>query len=131
MSLPFKAAVDNVQYVGTGSDWKYLDGGVDPGEEWVKPSFNDNSWATGAAQLGYGDEVSEFSFGDDSNNKDITYYFRKTFAVDDASSLIKLKLMFLRDDGGLVHINGAGKKQEKGRSNKKNNSEAGKSFCIY
>ena len=115
LSLPFKAATDNVQYIGTGTDWKYLDGGVDPGEEWINSDFDDNSWAVGAAQLGYGDgdEVVELSFGDDSNNKDLSYYFRKTFTVEDASSLIKLKLMFLRDDGGVVYINGV----EAARSN--------------
>ncbi|MDA3939600.1 MAG: choice-of-anchor J domain-containing protein [Spirochaetia bacterium] len=114
-SLPFKAATDNIQYVGSRSDWKYLDGGVDPEEEWAISSFNDSSWATGAAQLGYGDgdEVVELSFGDDSANKDISYYFRKTFDVTDASSLIKLKLLFLRDDGGVVYING----KEAARSN--------------
>lgn len=108
LSLPFKAAVDNVQYIGTGADWKYLDGGIDPGEEWISSGFNDNTWATGAAEFGYGDgdEVTELTFGDDSNNKDTTYYFRKSFNVSDVSALIKLKLMLLRDDGAVVHING-------------------------
>ena len=37
-----------------GSTWRYLDGGVEvPG--WTDPAFDDSAWASGPAELGYGD----------------------------------------------------------------------------
>ncbi|HKE02135.1 MAG TPA: metallophosphoesterase, partial [Planctomycetota bacterium] len=41
--------------VGAGSTWKYLDGGAIAGATWMQPGFDDSSWASGPAQLGYGD----------------------------------------------------------------------------
>jgi len=38
-----------------GSTWKYLDNGSDQGTAWQAPDFNDSAWASGPAQLGYGD----------------------------------------------------------------------------
>ena len=57
--------------VDSGSDWKYLDDGSDQGTSWRNPSFNDEEWASGAAQLGYGDgdETTVISYGSNSENK--------------------------------------------------------------
>ena len=38
-----------------GAAWKYLDNGSDPGKTWRDASFDDSKWASGPAQLGYGD----------------------------------------------------------------------------
>ncbi|WP_419660788.1 hypothetical protein Dvar_11950 [Desulfosarcina variabilis str. Montpellier] len=102
------ADVDNVEYVATGANWKYLDDGSDQGTAWTASDFDDDSWNSGDAQLGYGDgdEVTEISYGDDADNKHITAYFRKDFTVADATQVIKLKAMILRDDGAVVYING-------------------------
>ncbi len=109
VSLPFTGAnIDNVEYVSTGAAWKYLDDGGDQGDAWTAPGFDDSAWAEGNGQLGYGDgdETTEIGFGDDPDDKHITAYFRKTVAVADTADLLKLKLMLLRDDGAVVHING-------------------------
>jgi hypothetical protein len=94
--------------VSRGSTWKYLDNGTDQGTAWRTPSFDDNAWASGPAQLGYGDhdESTVVSFGPDVNNKYITTYFRQAFDVADMSVFKGLKLRLLRDDGAVVYLNG-------------------------
>ena len=102
------ADVDNVEYVSTGGTWQYLDDGSDQGTAWTDPAFDDSTWSTGDAQLGYGDgdETTVIGYGSDSNNKYITSYFRKAFSVADAAKIIKLKAFLLRDDGAVVYVNG-------------------------
>ncbi|NWK54229.1 lamin tail domain-containing protein [Verrucomicrobiaceae bacterium N1E253] len=94
--------------IDKGSTWKYLSNGIDQGTSWVTSAFNDMSWSSGLAQFGYGDgdEVTQLSYGSDSNNKYITSYFRKKFTVDDAADMQTLSLSLLRDDGAVVYLNG-------------------------
>ena len=46
-------------------------------------AFDDSAWASGNAQLGYGDgdEVTTVGFGPNANTKYVTTYFRRTFNV--------------------------------------------------
>lgn len=88
--------------------WKYLDNGSNQGNAWTVQGFNDITWATGFAELGYGDgdEASVVSYGPSSSNKYITTYFRKTFTVANPSLFNSLNLQVVRDDGVVVYING-------------------------
>src|SRR5205814_4574159 len=97
-----------VNLVPTGAIWKYLDTGTDQGTAWQAPGFNDSSWASGPAQLGYGDgdEATLINFGPDPNNKYVTYYFRRSFNVADPTVYQDLIINLLRDDGAVVYING-------------------------
>ena len=90
------------------SAWRYLDTGVDPGASWNTPGFNDALWATGLAQLGYGDgdEATVIGFGPDVNNRYITTWFRHAWWVDDPGAFSSLQLRLLRDDGAVVYLNG-------------------------
>ncbi|MBC8263208.1 MAG: metallophosphoesterase, partial [Anaerolineales bacterium] len=92
----------------TGSTWKYLDDGSDQGAAWRQPEFDASGWASGAAQLGYGDgdEATVVSYGGDAGNKHITTYFRHSFDVADASIFESLTLRVLRDDGAVIYLNG-------------------------
>lgn len=96
------------RFLHTGGLWKYLDTGIDAGTAWRETGFDDSSWASGYAQLGYGDgdEATELGFGPDSGNKFITYYFRRSFSVDDHTLYPALKSRLLRDDGAVVYLNG-------------------------
>lgn len=91
-----------------GSGWKYLDNGSNQGTAWRANGFNDSGWASGNAELGYGDgdEVTTVSYGADDSNKYITTYFRKSFTVSDVSLFTGLSLTLKRDDGAVVYING-------------------------
>jgi hypothetical protein len=57
--------------VPLGAVWKYRDTGTDLGTTWTALSFNDSAWASGPAELGYGDggEGTIVGFGPDANNK--------------------------------------------------------------
>jgi hypothetical protein len=91
-----------------GSVWKYLDDGSDQGTAWQDTLFDDSSWSSGPAQLGYGDgdEATVVSYGPDPNNKYTTTYFRHSFEVVDPTGFNYLRLRLLRDDGAVVYLNG-------------------------
>ena len=93
--------------VASGSSWKYLDDGSDPGTAWRAPGFDDSAWPSGMAQLGYGDddEATTVNRGP-ADDPYITTYFRRTFAVLNASQYLALRLQLLRDDGAVVYLNG-------------------------
>lgn len=94
--------------VPTGATWKYLANGTDQGTVWRATSFNDTTWPSGPAQLGYGDgdEATVVGFGPDANNKFITTYFRRAFNVTNASLFTGVTLRLMRDDGAVVYLNG-------------------------
>jgi acid phosphatase type 7 len=94
--------------VPTGSVWRYLDNGSNQGTAWRAPTFNDGAWASGPAQLGYGDggEATVVRYGPNASNKYITTYFRRSFSVVDRSAFSGLTLRLLRDDGAVVYLNG-------------------------
>ena len=96
------------ELISAGSEWKYIDDGLNHGTTWKEASFNDATWKTGNAELGYGDggEATVVSYGPLSTNKYITTYFRKTFNVIDKSTITGLELSLIRDDGAVVYING-------------------------
>ena len=101
-------AANATNLVPAESIWKYLDNGSDQGTAWRALAFNDSSWASGPAQLGYGDgdEVTEIGYGPDAGNKYITTYFRRTFIYSNVASLTNLIINVLRDDGAVVYLNG-------------------------
>ena len=116
LGFDLELAADNGQaaiLIPKGATWKYLDDGSDQGSAWRQSDFDDETWKSGPAELGYGDAdvVTIVSYGDDENNKHITTYFRHEFHVDDASSVDRLKLALLRDDGAVLYLNGKARGQ--------------------
>lgn len=97
-----------VSVVPQGAEWKYLDNGSNQGTNWISRTFNDATWDSGPAELGYGDsdEATVVSYGPSSSSKYITTYFRHQFFVEDPSQYASLTLGLLRDDGGVVYLNG-------------------------
>ncbi|MDB6034956.1 MAG: hypothetical protein JWM16_5294, partial [Verrucomicrobiales bacterium] len=94
--------------VSRGSTWKYLDNGSDQGTAWTSSLFNDSTWLSGPAVLGYGqgNEATTIGYGPDANNKYITYYFRSAFTVVNPGAFTNAFLEVLRDDGVVVYLNG-------------------------
>src|SRR5580765_5665592 len=92
--------------VSTGSVWKYLDNGSDQGASWQGLLFDDSLWASGPAELGYGDgdEATVVNAGP-ATNRFITTYFRHSFVVDPVA-YTNLAVRLLRDDGAVVYLNG-------------------------
>ncbi len=104
----FTAAADGATLVPAGSVWKYLDTGANLGTTWTSPLYDDSAWASGPAQLGYGegDEATVVSYGGNPTVKYITTYFRHAFMVTNAQAYSNLTLRLLRDDGAVVYLNG-------------------------
>jgi hypothetical protein len=96
----------NTPLVPKGAMWKFLDNGTDQGTAWRGPGFNDNAWASGPAQLGFGDgDEATVINGGPSTNRFVTTYFRRSFVATPAA-FSNLSLRVLRDDGAIVFLNG-------------------------
>lgn len=94
-------------YLAEGSVWKYLDDGSNQGTAWRAPAFDDRSWASGPAELGYGDgdEATIVASGPD-NAKFPTTYFRKTIEIPEPSVFEDFELEITYDDAYVVYANG-------------------------
>ncbi len=103
-----QTANGNATLIPDGATWKYLDTGSNQGSAWRAPTFNDQTWKSGPAELGYGDggEATVVSYGSNSSNKYITTYFRHSFSVADPAAFESLALRLRRDDGAIVYLNG-------------------------
>ncbi len=92
------------------ASWKYHDQGVDFGDAFKEPGFDDSAWVSGVAPLGYGPlanyVTTTISFGGDPQNKHITTWFRRGFHVEDPSIVDSLDLRLWIDDGAVVYLNG-------------------------
>jgi hypothetical protein len=99
--------------VAQGSVWRYLDNGSNQGQAWRTDSFNDSTWRSGPAELGYADgPATPITFIDADPvaagvQKNATSYFRHTFDfAGDPATVSHLLLDLLRDDGAIVYLNG-------------------------
>ena len=95
--------------------WKYYDKGS-LASNWKSDSYNDSSWSSGQAPLGYKmtGVKTTVSYGSDANKKNPTTYFRKTINLSATPSRSDAFLLnYQVDDGFVVYVNG----QEAGRFN--------------
>ncbi len=99
-----------VPLISLGSAWRYFDNGTDLGVAWRATNYNDTTWSNGVAQLGYGDSPrDENTFVRRTNSGGtitITFYFRRAIQVSDPGQFASLGMRLLRDDAGVVYING-------------------------
>jgi hypothetical protein len=93
----------NTPLVRLGSLWRYRDDAVDLGTGWRANSYDDSQWASGAAELGFGESDQSTPI---ANNRQFTTYFRHTFTVDAPSAFGSLLMRLRRDDAGVVYLNG-------------------------
>jgi hypothetical protein len=105
--LPLARPVSPI-LVAAQSLWRYLDTGADLGTTWSSPAYSDANWASGYAQLGFndGDEATTLDRVGTNGQNTITFYFRQSFTVEDPGAFTNLNLWLLRDDGGVVYLNG-------------------------
>ncbi len=91
-----------------GAEWRYDDTGTDLGDSWRDPDFDDSQWSSGPSELGYGDgdEAHEVEFGGDSDDVQPTTYFRRSFDLQQVSSILGATCRVFRDDGIVVYLNG-------------------------
>jgi galactose oxidase len=91
MAIPFRSV------------WKYHDSGTDPGASWNQSDFNDTTWKSGPAQLGYGDG-DEATVLTRTSPSQSSVYFRRTITVNGTVTEANLRVLF--DDGFAVFVNG-------------------------
>src|ERR1051325_3522399 len=109
--LPYNSQPVNIRVaqiiVPTKAVWEDMDNGSDQGTAWIAPAFDDSGWASGPAQLGYGDgdEATIVNSGP-TNNYYITTYFRRAFTASNVSSLNNLFFSLGYDDAGVDYLNG-------------------------
>jgi hypothetical protein len=108
MGVAGAASAVTTTLVPAGSVWRYLDDGSNQGTAWRAAGFDDSAWASGPAELGYGDgdEATVVSFGPSSGSKYVTTYFRRSFSLADPSAFARVDLGLRRDDGAVVYLNG-------------------------
>ena len=93
----------DVVIIPKGASWKYNASGTDLGTAWKETSYNDGSWSSGPATLGFGENYIRTLL----SSGFITYYFRISFnlAVDPAA-ITRLRLLANYDDGFVAYLNG-------------------------
>jgi hypothetical protein len=89
-----------------GASWRYFDGTNDLGTAWRNAHYDDTTWGSGPAMLGFGDANGLLPTTTVANNRQWTTYFRKTFVVPAPDFVAALTARLLRDDGAAVYLNG-------------------------
>jgi hypothetical protein len=90
------------------ASWKYFKGTMEPSATvgaWRQAGFDDSTWLTGAAPIGYGETFITTVLSDMQGNYG-TIYMRKAFDVTNRSALDQLRLELRYDDGVVVWLNG-------------------------
>lgn len=97
----------DIPLLETGSTWHYLSRSTVAPSGWNQLSFDDSSWLSGPAKLGFGhgDEQTVIN-GGPSNARYPTVYFRQTFIAEDPASLKAVVAQLKRDDGAVIYLNG-------------------------
>jgi len=98
--------------IGLSGVWKYYDA-VTPANipslaGWQSNGFNDASWSSGPAKLGYGDgdEATVVSYGPNASTKYTSTYFRKTINITNPAAYTNFTFRYRRDDGIVIYVNG-------------------------
>ena len=91
--------------VSMTDSWRYDSSGIDLGNSWRTPDFDDGNWPAGQALL----YVENDSLPAEKNTQltigKPTYYFRKKFLASDVEGM-ELEAYLIVDDGVIVYLNG-------------------------
>ena len=121
-----KGTTASIQLIKANETWKYYDKGA-PASNWKSDSFDDSSWASGQAPLGYkmAGVKTTVSYGSNANQKNPATYFRKTANLSSTPTRSDYFLLnYQVDDGFVVYVNG----KEAGRYNMPNGNITFNSF---
>ena len=116
------------QIVKIDDTWKYYDKG-EAASNWYASDFNDNSWSSGEAPLGYKmtGVKTTVGYGSDANRKNPTTYFRKSITLPSTPTRSDVFLLnYQVDDGFIVYVNG----KEAGRYNMRDGNINFDSFSV-
>ncbi len=97
--------------VALDSTWRYFKGTEAPPADWAEPGFDDRSWLSGQAVIGFGED-DETTIIDDMRGIYLAIFFRQSFevpsldALNDPEGLRRLIFSIDYDDGYVVYVNG-------------------------
>jgi hypothetical protein len=94
------------QLITEGDGWHYLSDGSHPAG-WTAADFDDGSWSSGSAELGFGDGDEATVIPETADGRRaISALFRKDIDVPDPGAVPFLELGLNVDDGATVWVNG-------------------------
>ena len=98
-----------------GGTWRYYDSGSLDNTGWKTRDYNDASWKSGSAPLGYDTGNAQkaaaygttVSYGGNSSNKNPTCYFRQHITLSETPRQTDVfTLNWVADDGFVIYVNG-------------------------
>ncbi len=105
---------ERVTLVGENDIWRYHAPASDPGSTWKDRGYDDSSWNSGTAPIGFEtDPLPEPLRTVISNAEIATYYFRREFVLDAELTPATFEVTHFIDDGAIFYLNG----EEVGRYN--------------
>lgn len=113
-SILASAILPDIPLIASAGNWRYRKGTNEPSATvgaWRELGFNDASWASGAAPVGYDPDVLGPATTGGTRLQDMrgvysTLYLRRSFNAPDASAYKRARIEALFDDGFKVWING-------------------------
>ncbi|MBN1671472.1 MAG: CotH kinase family protein, partial [Kiritimatiellae bacterium] len=100
--------------VAAGSSWKYVKGTQEaslPHDAWREQDFDDSSWPSGNAPIGFPSTAVNTHLSDMQNSYS-SFFVRKTFNVTSLDPDDRLRVSVTYDDGFIIWINGERVKDE-------------------
>jgi len=106
VAAPVAVPARTLLEAGSASTWKFLEGAPAP-EGWTAPDFNDGSWATGPAPLGYGEKrLATRIPRSKEGGQPGPAWFRQAFLAPALPEGERAVVVLCADDGAVVHLNG-------------------------
>jgi hypothetical protein len=101
------AVLESAALEAASPGWRYLDDGSDLGTTWTDPGFDDSTWETGIAPLGFG-IINGHPFGGPPINPErhLTIYFRRELEMSEPGSIIDATALIMSDGGAILYLNG-------------------------
>ncbi|MBT4484895.1 MAG: hypothetical protein HOC71_14585, partial [Candidatus Latescibacteria bacterium] len=106
--LVFASGKDRKTYVNhretiidKGDEWKYIIPDSELPENWNTTDFDDSGWKSGPSDFGFGYEAQATTFP-----RTISFFLRKSFTVDDITSIIRGIIQIDYEDGFVAYLNG-------------------------
>lgn len=106
--LPALCGASTILEAGPATTWKFLDAGAGPPSGWRDIGFDDSSWRSGSAPLGYGEKRArtEVNAGTNALERPVTTWFRHQFVAPALGAEAGTVLLLCVDDGAVVYLNG-------------------------
>lgn len=93
-------------FISLGSSWKYFSGESWP-SNWNAATFDDASWSSGMAPIGYGEVgAKDNPVTTTVQGKPLSLIARHKFTVADPSTLKRITIRLQRDDAAVLYLNG-------------------------